>query len=103
MLMLLQFTIFIYMLILTFCFLSSELDLFSHVLIFSGAIVLASQVLALALLLFVIRYILDSDLFIVNKSSNFNFITAYFCFVQCEKEFHVGCLRDHNIDDLKVF
>lgn len=27
---------------------------------------------------------------------------SVFC-SQCEKEFHVGCLREHDMDDLKVF
>ena len=72
------------------------------------ATTLASPGLVLELLFFVIRYYslkvyLSSK---VLKSSFYHYSrmlsTKCQYFLQCEKEFHVGCLKEHNMENLKV-
>lgn len=76
------------------------------------ATTLASQGLVLELLFSVIRYYSSKVYFVqqffVNNEKNLFYhcsLTVKYqmaMFFQCEKEFHVGCLKENNMEDLKV-
>lgn len=105
-----------------FLTINCAIELSNNKMAFADPMILVDQDLMIALLCFVTKYALLKFRFFNNLllfSSNFFLFSRScielgecYCFlfrsshcacsVQCEKEYHVGCMKDHNMCDLKV-